>query len=231
MTTMSIRRSINPLAIANEDKYLNHFRIQTVDRSPVPSRVGFIAMQRDKIGESLGAKPVAFALIQVIGERYEKFNLIELAEFTCDRESIVKGVFHAAEQKPFSVVWIDETTTEPNYTWLNGDRFYTRAADRARIYNFDANRPDYKYPSIRPTVDRGRDLAIRQMTAIVGRIERDEIVFNKHIASNAGLKARAIDFGNSPAADALAGALERATQLQRFFRSELNRKSANKSKR
>jgi len=179
-----------------------------------------ITLNRSSIALSHLSKPVGFALVQIAGNHYEFIEVLEMFDLEIDRPKLINRILTISESWPISNCFIDQSGTEQNYIWLNGDRLWTRMVASRKVGNIAGY-----YPRLKPTI-RQSDPEYRQRDQLIPRLKNrakgsPELIFDEQLKASGIAVSATSNFGESSSLDALAGAVEIAAKAQLRFRAEL----------
>lgn len=181
----------------------------------VPSVVGFISLQQFDLQKEQLLNPVGFALVRLTGNYYEYTEIAHLVEMPLDREKFINFILSSSEILPFASCFIDKE----NYIKFNSDHLWQR------LSSIKSNQTGKQYPTLRATI-RPDDVMYRQKESLNVLLGTDSekkkyIKKSKSIESTQLIKVGNI--GNSAAIDALAGAMDQISKIQKNIYSQIAR--------
>lgn len=172
-----------------------------------PYTYGFIALQEDSTDLYYQEQPLALCLVQLLGEKGEEIQVIQLSLLPCDKERLIEGILAINKVRNFGKLAMDL----PTMRWFNEDRAYSRACDLAQ-----KKENVLSFPML-TAIKKPANLRIYQETILLPLLRKSVITYLPALSEQAFLMESIKNIGISPLAYALAGACEQAIKQQKQF--------------
>lgn len=200
-------RQNNFQSIATKGK----FELLPQSETTNPFTYAFLSLVQDSKDPIYIENPIGLCLVELLGANGEEIHVIQLSLLPLDKERIIEGIITINKVRPFKYVSMDLETMQ----MLNGDRSYTRTIsdlqDEERKKGYINN-----YPALR-IIQTPKNLSVYQQAVLNSPLRKGIITYLPELAENGLLMESIKQFGVSPLAYALAGAVDEALKAQKYL--------------